>query len=538
MTTRAAFRGPDGHLVDVSERIRKYRIDVTENAEEMDSAQSTIVLDDPLGDLDLHGFRIFTLWEDEVPGDDKHFYVGYVGQQRIRRGPYRTGVSREWEIDLHDINSIFERRVLYGDDANRPAETDVERVTWWAGSTFGSLIDDERYLFSDDPVAMDANDYRLQNSDALLRDCMMAGSKNLYASYSADLYSDVDNPWGNFWIWFGPSNRDEYVAAVGLSNVLAEFDPDAEPRAFFEVLQQAVETQNPDRIYSRVFVPYKQSYAMANRDQTATDFALSGRDAVMPSLNINTKAKAQARANVFVNTLKDEQITAELDFFVPRSQVNDVRPGMLVAAHLTHLPHFTDTPFVRVMSRAVSQLEAEDYYRIHLLVELPDVPPTPAPTSAILYRSDGPHDAVIWWDASGDNPEAGLPSAPTQGLIEILDDTGSADRPYRGFKITGTGTIDVEMYATVVGVLVGTYTLTYAICVNGSVVASEAQIVSGSLQYLSTGMLVVANGLAVSPDDEVTATLTCEPPTLPFFGTPAGAGQNNERFVIVGGSLS
>lgn len=550
MSIHAAFRGPDGHLLDVSTRVGKFQVDVTENAEEMDSAQSTIVLDDPLGDLVLNGFRIFTLWEDEVPGPDKHFYVGYVGQKRIKRGKYRTGVKRIWEVDLHDINSIFSRRVLLDADANRPAELDYERVRWWNQSHYGSLIDDSRYLFEEDGVPMDACDYRLQDSDSLLRDCMRAGGKNLYASYSADLFSDADNPWGNFWLWFGRAEREEYVSDVSLSNVLSELDIGASPRTVFEPLLDAEETQDPDRVYSRIIVPYGQSYATANNPATEAAFALSGRDSVMSEANIKTKAKAQARANRYVHDLATELQTGVMSFYVPRSQVNDVRPGMLVGAHLTHLPAFQDTPMSRVLSRGVAHLDAEDQYLIKVTLETPTPYVAPVGAGGILYRGttvDG--SGQLWFDASGDAPEAGLPLSPTVGLIEMVNDpggAGGADRPFSGIKMLGSGTVDGKVFATWAGVEVGIgneYTITLSLAVNGTVVDSEVSIVGipvdadGFLAFASGGITLEFSGVTVATDDVLTATIMCSPP-MPMFTVPSGAGQNGEQFVITGGSLA
>jgi hypothetical protein len=49
---------------------------------------------------------------------------------------------------------------------------------------------------------------------------------------------------------------------------------------------------------------------------------------------------------------------------------------------------------------------------------------------------------------------------------------------------------------------------------------------------------VTVSDLAVEPDDVITAHLSCSPPTMPFFRTPAGTGQVGERLEITGGSLS
>lgn len=412
MTTHVAYRGPDGHLVDISERVRKFGgITVTENAEEMDAAQSTIILDDEDGTLaELHGYRVFACWEDEVPGDDQFFFVGYVVDKIIRRGQYRTGASRVWEVQVADINSIFGRRTLLGEDAARPAESDVERVAWWNGSTFGSLIDDERYLFADNEVDLDAQDFSLQQSDSLLHDAMEASGKNLYATYFADLFSDADNPWGNYSIWYGTQDREDYSSAIRLSNVLSDLDLDAVPRECFEVLQSAELHQDPTRVFSRNTVPYDGGYETNRNAATETEFALSGRDAVQPSINVKSSAKAAARAARYSADLATEEDTITVEFYAPRAQVNDLRPGMRVQVRVSHFPGYEasdaveDWPWLRVINRTVSNEDADDRYKIRVQLSAPPAAPFVAVVAADLSIGSSSGREQHWSSALGIPP--------------------------------------------------------------------------------------------------------------------------------------
>ena len=56
-------------------------------------------------------------------GSNAVIYVGYTADRGISRGEYRSDTSRVWAINLVDINTVIDRRVMTGSDANRPAET-------------------------------------------------------------------------------------------------------------------------------------------------------------------------------------------------------------------------------------------------------------------------------------------------------------------------------------------------------------------------------------------------------------------------------
>ena len=98
----------------------------------------------------------------------------------------------------------------------------------------------------------------------------------------------------------------------------------------------------------------------------------------------------------------------------------------------------------------------------------------------------------------------------------------------------------MTLFTTATGVLIDNidYTITAAICLNGTIVASQVKLASGFLKGWAEDFEVSVSTLAVAPDDEITATIECNPPTMPFFRTPVGTGAAGERLQITGGSLS
>lgn len=388
MATQAYFRNQSGVLEPFGARIRKYRIDVTEQAEEGQPANSELIVDDPDGDWDIASHRVVALWEDEVTGDDKFFFVGYVQRRVFRRGPYRTGAGREVVLTLADLNTVLSRRAFHdGMSAERDDETDVERLTYFTEGPLGTLIDDTRYLFDDAPVDMDETDYRGQMASSLMTDVMTASGNNLFLTYFYD--GAAADPWGFYSIWYGRSGRSDYDSGILLSNDLDDIDPTDDPPVAFWYSEDATIDRDGQRVVSGVLDAYQGGNVYVHDDDTETRFALSGRDAIISSQD-KTATKAAARATRTQTDLSTEEDTLTCSFLVARKHVNLVRPGMLVNYRSTYgtdpLGLATDYTVaggvpVRVVTRSVSQLEFEDYYRIkvELSTDAPVVTPPPPP---------------------------------------------------------------------------------------------------------------------------------------------------------------
>lgn len=388
MATRGLFRNQDGDLEDFSHRIRKYQIDTTEQAEEGQPANYEIVVDDPNGDWDVASHRVVALWEDLVETADKFFAIGYVQSRIYRRGPYRTGAGREVVLTLADLNTVLSRRAFHdGMDANRPDESDVTRLQWFTEGPLGSLIDDTRYLFTDAPVPMDLTDYRARMAEDLLTDVMTASGNNLFLTYFAD--DGAADPWGFYSLWYGRTGRTEYDSGILLTNDLADIEDVDPPTAFLYHLDAEI-NRDGQRVVSGIVDSYVGGYVYVHDDDTESRFALSGKDSIISS-DDKTVTKATARAERTLADLSTEEDTITCSFLVPRKYVNLVRPGMLVDYRNTYgtdvlglATDYSGEPVkVRVITRSVSQLEAEDFYRIKVELStdkpviIPPVEPPP-----------------------------------------------------------------------------------------------------------------------------------------------------------------
>jgi hypothetical protein len=538
MPLRYEFRDTDGSFTEIVGRIRfptredGSEMGLTEHAEEGSVATSQIIIDDPDMDFEIAAFRAFHAWDDD--DESEYVYVGFTTEREIIRD--ESGLGRRWIVSLVDLNSVLSRRLMTAASANRPEESDVERVEWGESNAEGSIIDDYGYLLEDDPVEMDAVDYRLQSHFEVLRDCAEASGKNFYMTH----FGPVDSR--KLSLWYGPTGAAEYASDAALTNVAADVDADC------FIVMSAKSNLRPDRVFSKVILPYRNSHVIASNPTTVATF--TQRDTTMPAPNVTSKAKAQARANRYVNDIATEEERISVVVRVERADIHRIRPGMMVDCRFLHIPSVS-AAYVgcRVLSRTVTEPNLRQY---ELALELS--PPSAAPASAppgdnafgILHMSKAGSeegDSAVWFAQPGDTPPPGYAVQPTVGDIEVIQDTGGpygTGWSYQGWKVNGTGTLDVAFYASTVGVLIDniTYSITYAIRLNGSVVASEAVNVSGFLVPHGHFQLVTVAGLAVEPDDEISATITCIPPTMPFFRSPLGTGQEGERLEITGGTLA
>ncbi len=107
---------------------------------------SSIQLDDPTGTAGHAGDAIVGLkqfdWIESAPGTGhRRIWTGYIGDRKYRRGTSSaspsllTQAARVIDITLVDINSFLAFRVFTPENTfNRPAETDVARVTALLGT--------------------------------------------------------------------------------------------------------------------------------------------------------------------------------------------------------------------------------------------------------------------------------------------------------------------------------------------------------------------------------------------------------------------
>lgn len=458
------YRNQSGGLTTLT-TVRSLELATAMGAEEGKGQASTLIIDDPTGSILVGGHRLFVYTDDDA-GDPEEggvpwLYIGYSGEREYELDDLIESVAsggRRITVSLTDINTVISRRLFTASDAERPAETDVERITWALGEALASLIDDDRYFDTSDPVAMDAHDYRGETLERLFSDCAVASQKNYFVTYFADEDDVTDDDWA-FSFGYLPIESDVYDSDVTLTNVAAEVDGDA------WILSSHKLSLSPHRVYSKVVVARQGGMATANREATATAFAR--RDILYPASHIKDPAKAQALADKLVQASKTEEYRLAAKWLVSPEDVNRLREGMRTQVKLDrYVPEIgSDWVYGRLLDRQVSQTEDETGLRWYLCsatiaLDVP-APPTPCESAGPtpggswgplngsgLNPADG--SSIVWYGgASGDNNgDWAFPSYGTGGSPDY------SQSPYWGVgnkvvlgPLVGAGKLTVQMAA-------------------------------------------------------------------------------------------
>jgi hypothetical protein len=534
------YRDDDDNLVEFTDRVQEGWAEnpgtdgLVMNAEEGGVGNCVLRVEDPDGDWDFpRGHRMVVVIESDATSDDYdgRVYLGFTWIRRFKRDLYKTGAARIIEMDLVDVNTIFERRIWVGSDANRPAETDVERVTWALTTAEGALIDDQTYFSTDGPYDMDAVEYRGQSFRQTFDDVSQQSGKNWYL-WQGPGASGVS-------LWYGPRGTTDFSSDIRISNVISDVEGD--PTGTFYPSLDSDLARDPSRVYSGIYRSYANSYAYTQNAQTATDFAR--RDTTESTPNIKTLTKAIIRNERELSDISTEEDVISTAIIVPRAQVNAVLQGQRIQVKYTHFDGYESFVWMRVVTRTVRELGLDE---IEIAMELSPDEPVNQPSHDVygtLQKGrgfSGPEWDKIWFASPSDYAVAGCPTVPHQGLITPLQE----DDPlinvmapawtWYGWQIDGTGTVDVTFYISTIGIT--PISVTFCICLNGDIVASLTQY-NADTGYGNDGTVSIAN-LAVVPGDVITARIIADPFTgVPFFMAPRGTGSCGEALTITDGFL-
>ena len=378
MPLRGTYVQSVGSNVDISARIRAYSLDVTSNAEQGSVAFSKLILDDPDGGLNITGHRHLYLYETSEGSNRVLVYDGFTADREVTRGAsFRTGSARQWAVNLVDPNSLISRRIMRGSDANRPAETDVQRIQWLLTTTeFGNVVTTSRYVSTLYPVAMDAVDYRDQSNQQIVDDCSQASGKNFFVFR--------DEPVDAYGLFYDFPGSSAYRSTIRLSNVLSDIDS----TTTFAVSDVDTKlNRDPSRVYSGIVLPYDGGDVYVQDANIA--LAFFHRDTTAPSVNVKTSAKATARANRYLADAASEADVITTSFKVPLAYVNHLMQGMAVQCRFSHLPGYDTFTWMRVLNRQVVATSEEDYtVMVEMATAVGGLPANGVPTPWVCIPQD------------------------------------------------------------------------------------------------------------------------------------------------------
>jgi hypothetical protein len=340
-----------------NDRVRLTMPPLTIRAEAGDVGISGITFDDPddfIGTthtpLGIRGFAV-----SETAASPDKIFQGYFADRTIKRGEsprgsLRIGAQREWDASLLDLNNAVFRRVIRNSDGNRPAETDLARISWLLGSAYTSNLADYGLVATTGAIDMDAADYRGRYPADVLTDCGAASGRNWFV-YIDD--GAQNGPWA---LAYFDATGTSFTTSIKVSNVLSDVDR----ATVFEPNEQAELLKDPSQLYSGVFLQY--AGGSVYRENTTTFTGLDKRDIAIDDPNIKTRASAIIRADRYLAQYATEAETLKYTITVPAATVNAVRAGQRQQVKFSHLPGYTSYTYVRIVTLTVSQHENTDAY--------------------------------------------------------------------------------------------------------------------------------------------------------------------------------
>ena len=403
--TVVAWNDYSDDLVEYTNRLRVASLEVTQMAEECAAGSAEIELDDTDAEFYVFAFRPIYFVESAAVDDP---YLGIIGPfwtetRRWQRGDERTGSRRTVRINARDINSLLNLRIQKGTDAEREAETDVERIEWLIDTAeviggygdHGYGIEEREFFFTDDPHDMSESDYTGQYSAGVIDDAMQQSGANAYL-YPAPTEADPLR----IGIWYGRTERTEFQSLHRISNDPADISPEVFDGFYGETPQwdtgytfppslDATLERDPSRQLTGVMVQYDGDYVY---DSLSNPESLTRRDMVFSGELVKNATQAAARAARYLRDLDTEDDAIECAVQVPDWLVHAFVAGNRVEYKSTIHPGYDDFVWMRVAAVTTRQIQGPDdnshgWYELalDLRAETPPGPfgPPPDDTSCI-----------------------------------------------------------------------------------------------------------------------------------------------------------
>jgi len=335
---------------------------LTEAAEAGVLAMSRVGVDDPAGNLNIVGHHSFRATETACSWPT--LFRGYFADRTIKRAESMlTGAARRWDCTVYDINAALQFEVIRGTSAQRPAETDTERLEWLLGSGFlGPISSDDGAIFGADEE-LDKQDYRGMTAADVLSDCGQASGCNYFVAWDETVGAPI--------IHYYLPTRAFNSSTLRISNVLGDVDG----LTVFAPDKDAELLRDPSLVYSGVLYQYGDRASAFVYETNPTVLAAIGhkRETTHADPSLSSAAKATRKATVWLSESEDEtDVISVVLHKVPTSQVNLIRAGQRIEVKFTHLPGYEAYTWMRVQRRTVAQDgDTQEYYALTLQLSNP-----------------------------------------------------------------------------------------------------------------------------------------------------------------------
>lgn len=317
-----------------------------------------VVIHDLPANRDVKGWhRFHAVDTDATP---ERLWTGYIYGQRITRLDPSDG-SRTWDCDLNDLQAALTFRVFKDTDssAQRPAETDLARLTWLLGTAQVAGLFEATALTNttDNPVTLPAADFRHRFPGDVLRDMAGRSGKQMFLDY--DEGADVVA------LFYDLATAATFQSTLRISNLPADENgvtiaPMDEPEAQL--------FRDPSDQYSGLDLQFAGGAVYLEDDDTATELGLR-RDEVISSDAIGKRATAETMAAIYLAQKAVQKHTVTLSLTLTSAQVNLILAGSAIQTKLTHLPGYSSFIWQRV-TRRVLEIAGPGHYVLHLELSL------------------------------------------------------------------------------------------------------------------------------------------------------------------------
>lgn len=435
-------------------------------------------------------------WANESESSPVRFFTGRFAARGIGRGAaLRTGSAKQWQSGVVDVNTLFDDILLRNADANRPAETDVARMTWLLTSGALPSVGDN-FLSGSNTSSMAAQDYRGRHARDVADECAEQAGKNYYLiADGSTIELSYDIP-----------TTTARQATGAISSVLAEVHPDPLTATVFGPSwgSDSALARDPGRRYSGVQVDWEGGSVFV---ENLTTKAIRQREIAIYNSAAKTAAQATIIANQFLEAAATEEDTLTCPLVLPASKLGLYLVGQTVE---TNFPHLGGARTYFISKRTIGPWEgvADRYLVILSLAEPVKItrfrgrapeppgggaaePPVACGITDSFNRADGsgPSDSGLVWFVNAGSPgvisnELELP--PNSSYL-LTFDAPMANPFYARWEFEcPVGVTDVAMTVGCLSIefVVGVPGVTFSVRVSGSP-ASMSFTVQAGRRYMA-----------------------------------------------------
>lgn len=422
---------------DTAHSVRLGQLGLTTKADGS-SGFGNIVFDDPDCSLDIRPWmRVIVK---ETACSDPLIFAGFVADRTYSRSngevTYKDGAARFIDTTITDLNTLLQFQAMFAAEANRPAESEEDRIDWLLGSQYVQGVT-AGLVNSSAGRQLEANDYRQQYPNDVL--------SSLVNTWIFFVYPD--QPDGDPLLFYDTPTASTGTSDLSISNDLADITLDANGEITGDCYPASIGAQmvrDPSELYARIGLYWVGGREIQSNPTTlATYFTPSGlgyRSLAYTSDRVKSGATATQYAARMLARDATENETITDTIIVPKEKVGLVQAGYMIS---TKYLHFGDDDFVdrRISAVEVHQADGTNE-RYAITIEMNakgsdaigggggspgDFPHPPPATASIVQQASGAGSITM--------PSGNVAAGDT--LVVVVNSRGSLGSSWSTYAALG-----------------------------------------------------------------------------------------------------